>query len=99
MAIDVEIEDVITLTEASWQIPGRKKAVSLCTMHRWRLKGFRGIKLECVRIGLEWQTSREAILRFIKAMNPVVTPAEETPTRRSKRCEAAKSELAAMGIK
>lgn len=98
MPIDVEKEETLTLTEATTQVPGRS-SVHINTLHRWRLKGFRGVKLECIRIGIEWQTSREAIIRFIERLNPAQTVAEETPAARGRRNESAKQQLAAIGIK
>lgn len=99
LAIDPETEEMLTLSQATTQIPGRR-SVSMNTLHRWRLKGFRGVKLECIRIGLEWQTSREAINRWIRKLNPTTTAvAPETPTARNRRVDAATDRLAAMGIK
>lgn len=97
LTIDLESEDLMTFRQAETRIPGRKK-VSNKTLHRWRLKGFRGITLEAVRVGLEWQTSTEAIQRFIERQNPQPTAAPETPARRMKRNEAAKAELRRMGV-
>lgn len=98
MAINVETEEILTLNQAARQIPGG--AVSLCTMYRWRLKGVHGVKLECLRVGQEWRTSREAILRFIARLNPTTAapPTPETPVVRSQRARSAMSELKEMGI-
>lgn len=34
------------------------------TLHRWRAKGLRGVRLEAVRLGGGWYTSVEALMRF-----------------------------------
>lgn len=61
MAIDIKTEQVISMGQASAMLPGRP---SLCTLWRWRLRGVRGRKLECVVIGGTPYTSVEALERF-----------------------------------
>jgi hypothetical protein len=98
MAIDVETEELMTLRQATTRIPGRKR-VHINTMHRWRLTGYHGVKLECLRIGgTEWMTSREALLRFIESLNPQQPVAPETEARRAKRNAAVKEELYRLGV-
>lgn len=96
MLIDVAHEDLIHFPEAAKEFPGR--APSLQTLHRWRLKGVRGVRLETAIVGGLRYTSREAIARFIAAQNADDTPSLPiTDARRAKQDEAAKSRLVAMG--
>lgn len=98
MSIDTQIEDLITLAYASQNFPGRP--VALQTIHRWRLNGVRGVKLETCLIGGIRYTSHQAIQRFIEAQN--AGPSETTPTispsQRQRQSAAARQELAKMGI-
>ncbi len=69
MAIDIENEQLLTLTEATKVLPrlnGRQPAIS--TLWRWCRKGVRGVRLEYVRIGRNIATSREALGRFFNAL-------------------------------
>lgn len=65
MMINIEREQLMALGEAGrllgWQ-------PSPATLWRWRVKGVRNVRLDCIRIGGRWLTSREAILRFVKAL-------------------------------
>lgn len=69
MAIDIENETLLTLTEATKVLPrlnGRRPAIS--TLWRWCRKGLRGVRLEYIRIGRNIATSREALSRFFNAL-------------------------------
>jgi len=60
-------EELVLLSEAASDFPGRP--VHTSTLHRHRLRGVRGVKLECLRIGARWFTSKQAIARFIGKLN------------------------------
>lgn len=63
-------EDVLTLAEARAEIArstGRRCRPDKATMHRWIHRGVDGIRLEAVRLGRQWFTSRQAITRFVEA--------------------------------
>lgn len=99
MRIDVDNETLFQFPEARSEFPmGR---VSLATLHRWRQKGVRGVKLETVLIGGLRYTSREAIARFIAAQNEADAPAVPTitPAQRRRQSEAARAELERMGVR
>ena len=69
MAINVENETLLTLTEATKVLPkvnGRKPAVS--TLWRWCRRGLRGVRLEYLRIGRNIVTSPQALHRFFAAL-------------------------------
>lgn len=100
MTIDVQTETVVSFSDARSAVPGIDRRVSLATLHRWRLNGVRGVKLETVLIGGLRYTSREAIVRFIALQNADDTPAVPaiTPIQRRKQSEAARVELQKMGV-
>lgn len=97
MSIDVEIEELIHFHDAVNSFPGRKPCLQ--TLHRWRLRGVRGTKLETCIIGGLRYTSKEAITRFIEAQNAGDAPSvAATAAQRTKRSAAARQELEAMGV-
>ena len=98
MGIDVEREDLIHFPEATRAFPGRKR-LSLATLHRWRLHGVRGVRLDTLLIGGLRYTSREAIGRFIAAQNADQQPAPQiTAKQRQRQSESARAELERIGI-
>ena len=68
MSIDAASEDLIPFCEARTAFPGGKR-LSLATLHRWRLHGVRGTKLETCLVGGLRYTSTQAIQRFIANQN------------------------------
>ena len=62
--VNVKEESLLTLAQARSAFPGRER-LGLATLHRWRLNGVRGVRLETILIGGLRYTSREAIERFI----------------------------------
>lgn len=65
-ALRLLTEHPLSLKEAARELP---KPVATSTVYRWALRGVRGLKLETVKIGAQLITSREAITRFITALN------------------------------
>jgi hypothetical protein len=94
--IDIHREQILTLKDASKEIPGRVpgKTVSSSTVDRWVRIGVRGIKLEVAYIGGIRRTSREAIDRFFRALaeerDVPIMPADERFA-----CEVAQAKLMA----
>ena len=84
MSINVETETLIDFAAAAREFPGR--AVCIQTLHRWRLTGVRGAKLESCIVGGRRFTSREAVARFIAGQN-----ASESPPAMSKQQRAEQS--------
>jgi len=98
MSINVVTEDLIPFCEARTAFPGGKR-LSLATLHRWRLHGVRGTHLETVLIGGSRYTSSESISRFIAAQNATETSVPQfTPSQRQRMSEAARKELAKIGV-
>lgn len=101
MAICIESEDLLSLPQAAAEIKPRRKHVS--TLHRWRLKGVRGIKLETVMVGGHRCTSAQAIDRFHHRVTaaadgePVESPSK-TSRQRKNDIARAEQDLARMGV-
>lgn len=76
----------------------------LATLHRWRLHGIQGIKLETYRVGGRRYVTPEAIDRFNAAItasvdgDTVSTSQRESDSARAKRLDRIDAELAAAGI-
>ena len=95
--IDISTEQLLTLPQAARVRPhgrlGRPTHPS--TVYRWISRGVRGVagvvKLEGVRIGGSWYTSREALQRFAEALTNggTQTPREATPPQRAEQADEA----------
>jgi hypothetical protein len=107
--IDLALETPITLASATRLIPpGRGKRTHLSTLLRWILSGVRTpagdrVRLEALRIGGRWITSREALQRFAVRLTPVASegPAGAPPRtagQRERSAARAAEELARKGI-
>ena len=97
MSIDSRVETLIPFAQAGEAFPGKDR-VSPATLHRWRLHGVRGVKLETLLVGGLRYTSTEAIYRFIQAQNDEPSQVTMTPVQRRRQSEAARAELTKMGI-
>lgn len=98
MTIDATKEDLVSFNDARCAFPGRDR-LSLATLHRWRLHGVRGTKLETILIGNRRFTSKQAIARFIANQNSPEEPLPRiTPAEWHRRAEIANQFLVAAGI-
>ena len=103
-------EKLISLAAAAKLVPGHRANanVNASTVWRWICKGAKTtagavVKLEAVRIGQRWLTSREALDRFIQNLTdgstgptsatPPTTLPITSPSARARRAEAATNEL------
>lgn len=77
MSIDISMETLLSLADAAKTLPGRPH---ISTLHRWRLRGIRNIKLETVLIGGRRCTSHEALARFV-GRTTAAASGEALPTR------------------
>lgn len=94
--IDTESEVLMSLADAARTLPGGK--VHVATVHRWRLRGVRGIKLETIMRGGIRFTSREALDRFFHATTAAAAGEPHpvrTPKQRSAEIAAAEREVLA----
>lgn len=99
MSIELEHETLVAFSDARTSFrDGRRK--SLATLHRWRLRGIRGVRLETLLIGGIRYTSLEAIDRFIQAQNLNDAPAAPviSASQRKQQAEAARTVLKKMGV-
>src|SRR5262249_14589463 len=107
--LDVTTESTITLVQAAAMLPpGRNGArPTLGCLVRWILCGAKSptgerVRLEAVRVGARWITSREALNRFAQRLTPQLDgeapAAPRTSGERRKASERAARELEQMGI-
>ena len=105
---DITTEEAITLNEAA-RIVGagnNGKPVHLSTVFRWCVKGCRApggrrVRLDAVRVGAGWRTSKEALTRFVQALTPSLdepTPGPRSSTARRRASERAAAQLERAGI-
>src|SRR5436190_235143 len=77
--IDLLAETLIPFSQAARELPGRPHRA---TLHRWRSRGVRGVKLETCLVGGRRFTSYEAIKRFsveVTAASDGLPPPALTP--------------------
>jgi hypothetical protein len=108
MGINLATETTFPLPQASKYLPNgrRGRPVHFTTLLRWVLDGVVGpagqrIRLEAIRLGSKWVTSKEALQRFAEALTPAVDeplPTPRTPISRQKASERAAKELERMGV-
>jgi hypothetical protein len=107
--IDLTKESPLSLSEAGRLLPPgrRNKRPSLSCLLRWVETGIKSptgelIRLEALRCGGRWLTSREALQRFALALTPRLdapaAPAIRTPAQRRRSSERAEKILEKAGI-
>ncbi|MFV1969065.1 MAG: DUF1580 domain-containing protein [Pirellulaceae bacterium] len=86
--IDLENDELLTLAQACHLLPRRP---SPATLWRWRTKGVavkgQRIRLECVRAGGTWCTTKQAFADFLRRQTDAADPAEPKPSTRSESTE------------
>jgi len=99
MSIDLTTETPLTLAKAAQTLPGG--VVHVSTVHRWRMKGCRGVRLETFLRGGVRHTTRAAIERFFAATTAAAdgdTPPVRTPRQREREIAAAERGCEQAGI-
>jgi hypothetical protein len=110
--IDLSNEDTFSLALAAQTIrPGRNgKRTHISTLIRWITRGARAadgsrVRLEAVRLGGRWLTSREALQRFAERLTPRLDDQHHappsgarTPSARQRASERAARKLKEMGV-
>jgi hypothetical protein len=107
--IDLTTETPLSLAQAARLLPPgrRNRPVTFACILRWILSGCRAhdgqlVRLEAIRLGGRWVTSREAIQRFAEALTPQIPSVLSTPARtssqRQRAAEQAGRELEQLGI-
>lgn len=101
--IDIVKEQMIPLSKIpAWCEKHIGHRVNRSTVHRWRLRGARGNKLETVLIGGRRYTSQEAMLRFFDTTTAIEDGGTESPQfnthQRKRAIEDAEAYLKSEGI-
>jgi hypothetical protein len=99
MTINFARETPLTLAQAARTLPGG--AVHVSTIHRWRQKGVRGVRLETFLRGGVRYTTDQAIERFFAATTAAAdghTPPDRTSRQRQQAMLRAEKELADAGL-
>jgi hypothetical protein len=107
--IDFTTEKPLSLAEAAKLVPPARsgKRCHLSTILRWIVKGSRApdgtiVRLDGIRLGGRWLTSREALQRFSDRLTPRLDAKAEAaprgPGKRRRASERAAKQLQAMGI-
>jgi hypothetical protein len=106
--IDVTTESTLSLTQAARLLPAGRggRPASFSGVLRWVLRGVRSpagdlVRLDAIRLGNRWITSRQAIQRFAEALTPRLgdpAPSAATPAARRRASERAARELEKVGI-
>lgn len=109
---EIQTGSGLSLSAAGRLFPGHRAngTVDPSTVFRWRTKGTRTaggqvVKLEAVRVGGRWLTSRGAVARFVAALTAAAdpgvpatsTPALCAPAVRKRAAEQAVAALKKMG--
>lgn len=107
---EIQAGEGLSLSAAGRLFPGHRggKSVDPSTVFRWVTRGTRTtggalVKLEAVRVGVRWLTSRGAVARFVTALTAASDPApaaDRTPvTSRRPSATRRASEKAAAALK
>jgi hypothetical protein len=98
MTVDSDFARYLSLREAANCLPGRPH---LSTLHRWRTRGVRGVRLITERVGGRRMVAADELQRFIEAVT-AAADGEPTPIRSAKQrersIESAEHELLRAGI-
>ena len=100
MSIDLDHDELVTLGEACRLLPRRR---SPATLWRWRTSGVlvngRRIRLECVRVGGQWHTTRAAFSEFLRTQTDAALPSSSTDDEQPDgRSEAVEQKLKDAGL-
>jgi hypothetical protein len=108
--IDLATESPIPLAAAAKLVPPARsgKRTHLSTILRWILTGAKApdgqrVRLEAIRLGGRWMTTREALQRFTERLTPrldggAAPSAPRTESRRRRASERAAEELKRLGM-
>ncbi|NQT21636.1 MAG: DUF1580 domain-containing protein [Planctomycetes bacterium] len=103
--INLQQEHILTFREAASKLPRRRagRNCSISTLHRWRLKGVRGVRLETGMLGGIRVTSAEAIQRFMdritgESEDKAAQPIRETSALQERELAKVETELEKEGF-
>jgi hypothetical protein len=73
--------------------------IHIATLHRWRLRGVRGVRLRTWLVGGVRVTTESAVIEFLERLNnPGLPPDAPTPSDRVRQIIAAERELELAGF-
>lgn len=103
MAIDLAVEQVVSLADAADSLPRRRrgKKPHVSCIYRWTVAGCRGVVLESIQVGGTRCTSHEALARFFAALSNVdgrKPTAAAMPARRKREIKTAEAYCARSGV-
>jgi hypothetical protein len=84
--MSISSDDYLSLKQVSALLPGRP---NLSTLHRWRLRGIRGLRLETTLIGGRRFVAREALRDFVTRLSSPSAPSAESQLSRDEAISAA----------
>lgn len=97
---EIQSGEGLSLSAAGRLFPAHRGtgSVDSSTVYRWLTKGTRGtngqvVKLEAVRVGYRWLTSRGSVARFVAALT-AATVRDNTPEVSTPRSPSAKNRAA-----
>jgi hypothetical protein len=107
--IDLTTEIPLPLAAAAKLVPPARsgKRTHLSTLVRWITRGAPGpdgqlVRLDAVRLGSRWVTSRQALQRFAEALTPRLDDTKgslpRSPRQRQQAADRAAKELEKIGI-
>ena len=91
---EIQSGDGLSLATAGRLFPGHRggRSVDPSTVFRWVTKGLmvagRTVKLEAVRVGARWLTSRGAVARFVATLTDAAAPDAVAPPSEGRTREA-----------
>jgi hypothetical protein len=102
LMLNLSDETIVSLSDATKLLPRRRagKRPHISCLYRWARHGFRGIRLEVIRVGGTLCTSREALERFIEqttAADPLIQQTSPNDSRTQGR-DAVERELDDLGF-
>ncbi|OAI41453.1 hypothetical protein AYO40_03080 [Planctomycetaceae bacterium SCGC AG-212-D15] len=108
MGIDINSEDLLPLSAAARLLPPmrRGRPVSTSCLFRWIADGVKTpggevVRLEAIRMGGRWLTSKQALQRFAERQTPEREGQQtipRSPTSRQRAVERANRQLESLGI-
>ena len=98
--INIQTEEVLSLTEAARRLPRRRagKRPHVATLYRWAQHGVRGEKLETIQVGGTLCTSLAALQRLFDRLSGEQRVQVRSTRTRKREIERAERELERVGI-
>ena len=96
MSINLETDDLRPVNDFVQARFGKR--ISPATAWRWRLRGINGAKLEVVKFGGCWCTTKDAFAEFLRRQNENCQPSPLDTDAPAERSAATTKKLRAAGV-